>query len=271
MESFGQYLRRERELRNISLEEIAEITKISKASLQAIEEDKFDLLPGKLFIRGFIRAYCRHIGLDEDDVILRFQTYWEEFCEPDVQQEKKRWSAWGVSLIVILILCLGGFLLFWVKETERESVPLLPVTEEEVVSEEVEEEQIPHSFEVPEISPPAVLTSVKPSLAEQGETVPSGIVFGKSQDTLQQDQKEGEEKKTIVLEARASEETWVRIEIDDQPPKEITLRPGESITWKATHGYGLIIGNAGGLELLLEGEKLDSLGPSGKVVVLNLP
>ena len=69
MASFGEELRRERELRDISLKEIAEATKISMRFLKALEKDDFDTLPGGIFNRGFIRAYARFIGIDGEEMV----------------------------------------------------------------------------------------------------------------------------------------------------------------------------------------------------------
>ena len=69
MASFGEELRRERELRDISLKEIAEATKISIKFLEALEQNHFDLLPGGIFNRGFIRAYARFIGVDGEEMV----------------------------------------------------------------------------------------------------------------------------------------------------------------------------------------------------------
>jgi len=66
MGSFGDRLRREREQRGISLEDVALTTKIRAGLLQALEGEKFDRLPGGIFNKGFVRAYARHLGLDED-------------------------------------------------------------------------------------------------------------------------------------------------------------------------------------------------------------
>ena len=64
MGSFGENLRRERELRNVALRDIAEATKISERFLKALEEDRIDLLPGGMFPRAFVRQYSRYLGLD---------------------------------------------------------------------------------------------------------------------------------------------------------------------------------------------------------------
>ena len=70
--SFGEELRRERELRQITLREVAEATKINLRFLEALENNDFDALPGGFFTRGFIKAYARHIGLNEEAMVNAF-------------------------------------------------------------------------------------------------------------------------------------------------------------------------------------------------------
>jgi cytoskeletal protein RodZ len=67
--SFGEELRRERELRQISLREVAEATKISVRHLEALERNEFDHLPGGVYNRGFIRNYCKFIGVDAEAMV----------------------------------------------------------------------------------------------------------------------------------------------------------------------------------------------------------
>ena len=69
-DGLGEFLRRERELRHISLDDVAERTKISRRYLEAIEEERYDRLPGETFVRGFIRSYAQSIGLDPEDTLL---------------------------------------------------------------------------------------------------------------------------------------------------------------------------------------------------------
>ena len=73
MESFGTRLKREREQRKITLEDISVSTKIGTRFLTALEEDQFDQLPGGIFNKGFVRSYARHLGLDEAQAIADFE------------------------------------------------------------------------------------------------------------------------------------------------------------------------------------------------------
>ena len=72
MPSFGEKLKLEREKRKITLEQISSSTKIGTRMLQALEEDKFNQLPGGIFNKGFVRAYSRCVGLDEDQTVADY-------------------------------------------------------------------------------------------------------------------------------------------------------------------------------------------------------
>lgn len=72
MGSFGENLRRERELRGISLRDVADATKISIRFLDALEQGRLDVLPGGLFPRAFVRQYAKFLGLDADRAAADF-------------------------------------------------------------------------------------------------------------------------------------------------------------------------------------------------------
>src|SRR3954468_22215597 len=69
---FGEELRREREIRGISLKEIADATKISKRFLEALERNDHKTLPAPVFTRGFVRQYARYLGLSTEDIVNRY-------------------------------------------------------------------------------------------------------------------------------------------------------------------------------------------------------
>jgi cytoskeletal protein RodZ len=77
MEPPGKHLKTGRELQNLSIEEASKLTKIRGRFLKAIEEDRYELLPPGLYLRGFLAAYARCLGLDPNDVVLRYQKYLE--------------------------------------------------------------------------------------------------------------------------------------------------------------------------------------------------
>jgi transcriptional regulator with XRE-family HTH domain len=70
--AIGARLRHERDLRGMSLEEVARATRIPLASLERVEADRFDDLPGEVFVRGFLRSYARAIGLEPDEILALY-------------------------------------------------------------------------------------------------------------------------------------------------------------------------------------------------------
>jgi cytoskeletal protein RodZ len=115
-ESIGSYLKREREFRQISLAEVAAATRINPAALEAIEKDDFAELPGKIFVRGYLKAYAKHVGLDAADVLLRYE-HWldkEEGEKVAATGLGKKWHwewkyLWMAS-IISAIIALAAFL-----------------------------------------------------------------------------------------------------------------------------------------------------------------
>src|SRR5512147_2092556 len=71
-DSLGADLRKQREIRGVTLKEIADATKISKRYLEALEEDKYDTLPAPVFTRGFVREYARYLGLNSEEMVNRY-------------------------------------------------------------------------------------------------------------------------------------------------------------------------------------------------------
>ena len=72
--SFGSWLRQQREIRNITLREISDNTKIGLRYLEALEDDRFEVLPAPIFAKGFLREYAKYVGLDPDEVVNFYLT-----------------------------------------------------------------------------------------------------------------------------------------------------------------------------------------------------
>lgn len=72
MDSIGYYLKRTREARAMSVEEISRATRIPVPSIERIEADHFDDLPGEVFVRGFLKAYAKAVALPVEGVLARY-------------------------------------------------------------------------------------------------------------------------------------------------------------------------------------------------------
>jgi cytoskeleton protein RodZ len=114
---FGNYLRRERELRQIPLAEVAAATKIPMRTLQSLEEGDWEELPAEVFVRGFVRSYARHVGLPPDEACRRFQTTVVHIQEDAVAAETESVGdaaaevggrrRFGLALVLIIILIIA--------------------------------------------------------------------------------------------------------------------------------------------------------------------
>lgn len=115
MEPLGQFLKRQRELREITIAKISQETKIAPNWLDAIESDKWETLPGKAFTKGFLRAYARAVGLDPDEIALRF----ESIVKPENNNTKGMRKGIGqfkkqTLLTVVVVLAVLIFLIWFV-------------------------------------------------------------------------------------------------------------------------------------------------------------
>jgi len=118
MAVFGEHLRRERESRNVSLDQIAEATKISKRQLKALEDEKFQMLPGGIFNKGYVRAYSRFLGLNEEAMVAEYLEASGQSSRDDIAVEpeaatqdfRSRWQpAMSLALLAaVVLLAIGG-------------------------------------------------------------------------------------------------------------------------------------------------------------------
>jgi cytoskeletal protein RodZ len=261
MPSFGEYLKRERELREISLREISDETKISYRYLEALEEDNTAKLPAEVFVKGFIRSYAGYIGLDADEAILRYQEY-EKTKDITGQSPKVAADQQSTNIEVLkkfpwiwvlVALLTAGFVFFYAygywKKGGGQPVPQdslyqdieksVPPPPEPVLE---KEEVIPDSPEeiIPEPPPPP------PEPPVQEEEKPSPL--------------------PLRITLSAQEQTWLAVDVDSKQNYDITLQPGEEIHFSMEETMRLTIGNAGGLLIRTNGRTFGPLGESGQVV-----
>jgi cytoskeletal protein RodZ len=108
---FGEQLKRERELRGVSLEEVATATRIAPRFLEALENEQWDKLPGGVFNRGFIRAVARYLGLDEDNLVSEYALQTKGRTDPGVVPDApvKPEPMWGriATLVGVLLAAIA--------------------------------------------------------------------------------------------------------------------------------------------------------------------
>jgi cytoskeletal protein RodZ len=136
MSDLGALLRKAREQRGLSLDDIQELTKIRKRYLEAIEEGDYAILPGSFYVRAFVKNYAETVGLDADEVL---RLYRQEIPSPapepaaePVQRPRRsqsrsasdRWSRWGFRTLMwsFLLLIVVIVYIFAVNRTGGDNV-----------------------------------------------------------------------------------------------------------------------------------------------------
>lgn len=235
-DSLGAELRKQREIRGISLKEIADATKISRRYLEALESDDHSVLPAPVFTRGFVREFARHIGLDAEEMADRYNEAARSGGElpEDGESHSQPLPLVRVdrNLVVFAILLVAfSVVVWWVwshmgAPSEDES----PVA----VTSAIEPAEAPPDIE----SPP--------------EEVPVPEVPAADR---------------LELRVTVTQDTWVILEIDGKPSTNEVLRAGDVRSFSAGNELRFeVVGNAGGLDLTLNGLPVPPLGASGRVV-----
>jgi cytoskeletal protein RodZ len=131
--SFGENLRQAREARNITLQDIAASTKISTRALKALEDEHFNQLPGGIFNRGFVRAYARCVGLDEEKAVAEYLAA-AKVAPPELDMQtmstqvvaggtaRQAWAPNAASVMgVVAVIVALGLGALWLNEHRKEA------------------------------------------------------------------------------------------------------------------------------------------------------
>jgi cytoskeletal protein RodZ len=237
-DSLGAELRRQRELRGITLKEIADGTKISRRYLEALESNAHEILPAPVFTRGFVREFARYIGLDPEEMADRYNEL-SRAGDPDEdgdalsQSQPLPFIRIDRNLVVFALLLVAFSVVVWwvwsymgARGTADPDVAVVSNTIEPAVA-PPDPDQL--ADEPPAAEPP------EPERLELGVTV--------------------------------VEDTWVILHADGQVATNEVLRAGDVRTFSAENALRFeVVGNAGGIELTLNGEHIPSLGARGRVV-----
>jgi len=227
LKKLGRYLQKERRNRKISLKDIAGETRINIVYLKAIEEGRTEDLPQDPYLAVFLKSFCQQIGLDFQEVKKMFP---KEAAPSVEEQPPSTHGRYWIGLLLLPILIL--VIILYPKKTERRVVSPPPLGRRRDTA-------------FVALSPPESLTVI--SL----DTLPQGP-------PLRLD--------TLKLELVGLESTWVFIEGDSGVLWQGILTPGQRKVLVSSGGFQATVGNAGGVELFLNGKKLRRLGPRKKVI-----
>ena len=298
-QDFGSYLKHERELRGVPLDQIAESTKISIRFLRALEEGRFEDLPGEVFIKGFIRSYGQAIGSNVDELMAAYHESGSNSQDPGasntdpspaMNEPLERQFVFPTQAVIgfgiALLIIVGGIYWFTTQKGEkagqsqqtRAATPSmadenLPETEaggESHVSEEA-------GASIPEAAPdpsapqtPEAATAIKNTVTVSEKDV----IIKDLKDQLVPESVEpvaefamGDASLNLVIQV--DENSWFNLRIDDQRDQDFILPPGGSKTIQANNVIVMTIGNRRATQMILNGQQLD-LPESPDNVIRNL-
>jgi cytoskeleton protein RodZ len=291
--SLGSYLRGLREAKGSSLEDMARSTRVGLRHLEALEAERLADLPSPVFVRGFIRAYCTFLRENPDEALGRYEALSGERAAAKAASEppsqRTTWASSSV-LVGLALLAILGIALVIINLTvkrqggtsvaapniERSPAPAaapaipspapapVPAAPSPVAAPAQPPPPATAATEAPR--PPTPLPASAPTPAASTPTAPAVPAAPPAAATA----KAAPRAQRLVI--RANEATWIRVQPDDGRATEETLPPGASREWSAERRFLLTIGNAGGVEVMLNGTTLPPLGPKGAVIYrLELP
>lgn len=265
---FGHYLRTCRRSKGMTLEIVSDHTKITAEILRRIENEHLAQLPAPVFVKGFIRAFSGAVGADPAEALLRFENRLGTNDGMPIRQAhtpKAPLNWHHLLLIVMLFAALVGATLYlanWIHH--KQPMPSQPPSEvvkstletTPALTDNLDPREEPATLEpenrlqVADETPEIAETFFPPEKIE--EPVPI------SDDNLN-------------LHINAVQDSWLKVVSDDKTPREFLLKKNQNVTLTAERQFNLIIGNAGGVRLELNGQPVSVAGASGKVVKLRLP
>lgn len=110
IETVGSLLRRERESKKLSLQDVMDATKITIHNLSALEEDRFDYFPNRVYTRAFLRDYANYLGLDSAELLDKYEQTWGSAKDTAASAPVRRRSGWRLAAGVVTVLVVLGAL-----------------------------------------------------------------------------------------------------------------------------------------------------------------
>lgn len=231
MASLGQELKKAREERGVTLHDIAGSTHIGVRFLQAIENDNYDILPGGVFNRAFVRKFAKHVGMDEEQAVRMYE---DQSGDADEGSSRRSFTAPDysgasagsgngllLSLVALVVLLACAYLAY-----EYFKAP---------ASEENPAASTGASTTVQPTPAPAQSPTPEP-VSQAAEPAASGL--------------------KLVL-AAVDSDCWVKVASDADRGREQTLKAGETGEFTANEKFVLNLGNLPGLRMTINGRTVN--------------
>ncbi len=266
-----------REERGLTLADAYAQTRISIRNLTALEQGDFAALPPAVYTRAFIREYATLIGVNPGPLLGQYETYLKTSLHPspiatnNPSAKRRRrirpaW-VWGVLAFLIIAVLLLSFLL-----KNPGGLALISASPDHGQAHLPSAAPPADSHDPGLLSPQTPASETDAPLSENvtANSSPTSVPGQVAPPILQTAAVTTDETATQQLTITAREITWIGIRIDQEEGRQALLQPGETVTY-AGNVFRLHVGNAGGIDLTLQGNPLASLGKRGQVVRVTLP
>lgn len=279
VENFGSYLKHERELRGVPLEEISRITKIHIRFLEALEDNRFDELPGEVFIKGYIRSYANIIGSDVDEMLNSYEeSIGNKLIEkgPNSQSKSTNTAKKYIGFVIagLSILALLFFTKFIILDKNNPTAKIVKPSSS-ILGAAPKKETLPKIAEN-SLSHPEVSSVTKKTLVVENEldTIKPKPELQKQKNSLvvKEGETPGNMEKPLKLTIKVKNNSWFNITIDDFRGEDFILSAGEEKSYWGNEIFRLTIGNKQGTDLILNGKSLvipESEGNIVKDIIIN--
>lgn len=266
MTDIGQTLREARETLGLTLEEVERVTRIRTYHLEALEKDDFDSLPSPVQVRGFLHNYAEFLGLDTDEILLRYAeglqqqhrtrpigTLEQPASRPTVQVRSRR-PRWltsdlfissGIVLVVLVVLIWGGTRLVGLVSDSGEAARLTASFEPSTAT------ASPNALQTVDPSLEASQPASTPILAEETVIPTPPLQLGAG----------------VNIRIIATQHAWVEVSVDGQQVYQDRMDPGEILDYAGSASVTVGTANAAGIRVFFNGEDQGVMGDVGEIVI----
>ena len=258
MGTLGEKLKAARENMGLSLREVEEATKIRKKYLQALENEEFDVIPGKTYAKGFLKIYAKFLNLDHEEILEEFENIFTppaEENENDISQPlqaeqiflRKNKSFKFIAAVIGILVLLFAVNLYLNNIWGDSNIPdnNKNIKNEDLSLDKDKDDKSSHSVQEGENS------------AENEED--------SSLESNNQENQEQREEVEIEIEI-VEQECWVKVVNSDETLFQGILREGEKRVFKDKSALTITLGNAGAARVVHNGTELPPLGEHGQVI-----
>ena len=302
-ESVGSHLKQQREAQKLSLKDISDAINVRTGQLIAIEEGNLKDLPGMVYAVGFVRSYATHLGIDSDEAVARFKQEHANAApaQPELavqtpEQENQLPTSFmltgaGIGLFLVITIWFV-FLKTGTPAEEKDVIPNVPVHLQADVSDTLTDPTLGRdtkdilgdlaTTDTPKIntenaSQDTAITVAKNTQPTAPVTEPVKQIpvtntlkqpkTPRSANKTQAAQTFGVPRSRSRVSLKSVDSSWVQIR--DKTGKSLfqkVLRPGQIYRAPKEHGLKLTTANAGGLEVYVDGKKVEPFGKKGDII-----